>query len=184
MKTYEVVRRRKGGPSWWRRAAPAVLIAVIIALTQTLTVQPALAQRVDGFGIFQTFMRDGRTTQLCLDIAGGSNDNGAQVVLWTCHDGLNQLWYREGDTLRSKMNGKCLDVTGAGSFGAKLQMWDCNGYLQQSWTQVNAQVNFSSYLVAKHNSQCLDVPSNQWYAGQRLQVWECNGTAAQRFIVW
>ncbi|MFT5486785.1 MAG: hypothetical protein ACI9JL_003762 [Paracoccaceae bacterium] len=47
----------------------------------------------------------------CLEVGSGNKKNGANVNMWECHGGKNQRWvvYRNG-TIRSEMNGKCLDV--------------------------------------------------------------------------
>jgi hypothetical protein len=31
----------------------------------------------------------------CVDIAGWSQNDGAGLLLWPCHGGANQKWYRQ-----------------------------------------------------------------------------------------
>ncbi|GHB80720.1 hypothetical protein GCM10010347_59270 [Streptomyces cirratus] len=85
----------------------------------------------------------------CLDVAGWSKSDGAQVFQWDCHGGANQLWEfvdigdpkscppsggcpenTVGYLIVSKHSGKCLDA-GNADFpspprqGAGLQQWAC-----------------------------------------------------------
>lgn len=63
----------------------------------------------------------------CLDIAQERSDNGTPVIAYRCHGGENQQWYRDGNAIRSRMNGKCLNVVGdLRRPGAQVKIWDCN----------------------------------------------------------
>jgi beta-D-xylosidase 4 len=48
----------------------------------------------------------------CLDIKNSDPNDGAIVQMWDCNGGINQQWILNAtdNTIRSKMNGKCLDV--------------------------------------------------------------------------
>ena len=69
----------------------------------------------------------------CLDVSGGSYDDGAPVIAWPCHGGDNQRWdlAPQGGgyyTITNRQSGKCLDVTGASrDNGATVEQWSCNG---------------------------------------------------------
>ncbi|QEY26210.1 lectin [Neisseria zalophi] len=65
-----------------------------------------------------------RVNGLCLDIAEAERRDGAPVIAYACHGGDNQKWYRDGETIRSALNGKCLD-TGKG--GNRVRMYRCDG---------------------------------------------------------
>lgn len=65
---------------------------------------------------------------LCLDIAGERNDDGTPVIAYSCHGNKNQQWYRDGKTIRSALNGKCLD---AGKHNNQIRMYRCDGSLGQ-----------------------------------------------------
>ncbi|GGM07067.1 RICIN domain-containing protein [Dactylosporangium sucinum] len=74
----------------------------------------------------------------CLDVNGGSKDNGAQIVQWDCHGGPNQQWrlQRDGDGYRlvSVNSGKCIGVDGGRTDpGAEARQWDCDGSPNQRW---------------------------------------------------
>jgi Ricin-type beta-trefoil lectin domain-like len=57
-----------------------------------------------------------RLNGLVLDIEGGNRAPGARVLLWNQKpvDNDNQLWYddHQTGTIRSKLNGFCLDLAG------------------------------------------------------------------------
>ncbi|MET7394381.1 RICIN domain-containing protein [Dactylosporangium sp. NPDC005572] len=74
----------------------------------------------------------------CLDVNGGSKDNGAQIVQWDCHGAPNQQWrlQRDGDGYRvvSVNSGKCIGVDGGRTDpGAEARQWDCDGSPNQRW---------------------------------------------------
>ncbi|GAA2349429.1 RICIN domain-containing protein [Dactylosporangium salmoneum] len=74
----------------------------------------------------------------CLDVNGGSKDNGAQILIWDCHGGPNQLWklVRNGDgyQLVSLNSGRCIGIdSGNPSPGAAARQWDCDNSTNQRW---------------------------------------------------
>jgi hypothetical protein len=78
---------------------------------------------------------------MCLDVAGASKANGAQVQIWTCNGTDAQKFYvlptsNGFEKIINANSYKCLDLDGPspGPWGSKLQQWDChNGYNQQFW---------------------------------------------------
>jgi hypothetical protein len=77
-------------------------------------------------------------TGRCLDVKGRSNDNGAVIQQFTCHDQENQRWRvdrRDGDTfsLVSVGSGKCADVEDDGD----VRQRDCDDSPGQRWTATN-----------------------------------------------
>jgi len=62
----------------------------------------------------QYFMIVSRMHGLALDVQGGNRNPGAQVVPWNKSGGDNQQWYDDlaTGTIRSKLNGLCLDIEG------------------------------------------------------------------------
>ncbi|WP_243728785.1 ricin-type beta-trefoil lectin domain protein [Mesocricetibacter intestinalis] len=65
---------------------------------------------------------------LCLDAAGEGRTEGTKVIAYPCHQGANQRWFADGTSLRSELNGKCLDI---GKNGNKLELHSCDGSLGQ-----------------------------------------------------
>jgi len=94
-------------------------------------------------------------TGLCLDIAYCATNDGASVGVFSCHPSnpnsmcksQNQQWklYSDG-TLRSNLNGKCLQYD-----GVNIDMNTCNGGANQKWTYDKN----TKYLQA--SGQCLTV---------------------------
>jgi len=62
----------------------------------------------------QYFMIVSRMHGLALDVQGGNRNPGAAVVPWNRTGSDNQLWYDDHatGTIRSKLNGLCLDIEG------------------------------------------------------------------------
>ena len=92
----------------------------------------AVAGAQDVFAFVNT--KDNR----CLDVNGGSKDNGAQVLQWDCHGGPNQQWrlQRDGNGYRfvSLNSGRCIGVdSGSPAPGAAVRQWDCDNSANQRW---------------------------------------------------
>ncbi|MBK8972122.1 MAG: RICIN domain-containing protein [Hahellaceae bacterium] len=68
----------------------------------------------------------------CLDVAGGSKSNGAEIIQWSCHKGDNQRFrvYDAGGgywQIQAKHSGMCLDVWGASTAsGAQVRQGNCH----------------------------------------------------------
>jgi hypothetical protein len=73
--------------------------------------------------------------------------------------------------------GKCLDVSGAGTWdGTKIQIWTCNGSNAQNWT-------ITPGSTIKALGKCLDVAGGGTANGTKAQLWTCNGSGAQNWTV-
>lgn len=85
------------------------------------------------------FASDGtvRSLGLCMDVAGGSTQNGAVIQLATCHtkyNGAQQFVLSSVGDLVNTQAHKCVDVVNQGtSAGTRLQLWTCNGKPNQKW---------------------------------------------------
>ncbi|WP_143658658.1 RICIN domain-containing protein [Streptomyces sp. IMTB 2501] len=63
-----------------------------------------------------------------------AGEGGRQRRMPGIAHGINQRWYRNGSEIRSRMNGKCLDILGGSPApGQLLVSWSCNGAPSQSW---------------------------------------------------
>ncbi|WP_344074069.1 RICIN domain-containing protein [Streptomyces crystallinus] len=119
----------------------------------------------------------------CLDVAGGSADNGAAVQIWTCNNGPEQDWRLEPDGsglhLRNVKSGKCLDVDHANSAdGTKIQIWNCNQAPAQTW---EADVRATTSLKNTGTGKCLDL--HTFTNSQDAFLYPCNGTDGLKFKV-
>jgi type 1 glutamine amidotransferase len=73
--------------------------------------------------------------------------------------------------------GKCLDVSGAGTWdGTKIQIWTCNSSNAQNWT-------ITPGSTIKALGKCLDVAGGGTANGTKAQLWTCNGSGAQNWTV-
>lgn len=121
-------------------------------------------------------------TGKCLEIGGWKKNNGANVNMWKCHGGKNQRWtvYKNG-TIRSDLNGKCLDVKGAlkgGKNGQNVFMWDCHGGRNQRWTY-GRDGKILSRAAGKFN-WCLEVGGWNKKDGANANIWKCGGKQANQ----
>ncbi|UWP80600.1 RICIN domain-containing protein [Dactylosporangium fulvum] len=85
-----------------------------------------------------TFLFVNAKDNRCLDVNGGSKDNGAPIVQWDCHSAPNQQWrlQRDGDGFRfvSVNSGRCIGVdSGNPNPGAAVRQWDCDNSANQRW---------------------------------------------------
>lgn len=75
----------------------------------------------------------------CMDVAGGSTADHANVQQYTCHAGDNQKWSITANsdgyvTIKNKRSGKCLDVADASTSNhANIQQYTCHGGSNQRW---------------------------------------------------
>ena len=64
---------------------------------------------------------------------------GTQLIMWTCHGGLNQQFkfgrgIFETGMLINRNSGKCVDVyDGSKNNAAAIIQWDCHGGSNQQW---------------------------------------------------
>jgi N-acetylmuramoyl-L-alanine amidase len=113
----------------------------------------------------------------CMDVTGGSRNNGAVILQWDCHSGDNQAWslVPAGSYFKlvAKHSGKCLDVYGGSrDNGARIIQWDCHG----GDNQLFRREQFGAYyrLRAKHSNRCIDVYGGQIGNGTQLIQWDCH----------
>ena len=129
----------------------------------------------------------------CLDVAGASLQNGAEVLQWSCHGGDNQKWFVEIQkprqsrhlivAIRSKKSGKCLDVYGGqAQNGARVIQWDCHYGDNQLWEIVRVKNSKRlAMLKSVHSGRCLDVSGVSTNDGAKIIIWDCHGGGNQ---VW
>jgi len=121
-----------------------------------------------------------RTLGRCMDIAGNSTAQNAQVELWDCNGVGGQKWVQRADgTLFNPQSGRCLDATnGATADGTRLQIHDCNGTAAQVFT-----VNGGG-MVAGPAAKCLDIAADDTGGnGAAAQLWDCQSYAKDQHWV-
>ncbi|WP_433336143.1 RICIN domain-containing protein [Spirillospora sp. CA-294931] len=116
----------------------------------------------------------------CLDVAGSSTANQANVIQWTCNAGPAQDWRftDSGDgyyTLTNPNSGKCLDVDatdGSGtSDGRNVWQDECNQNPGQLW-KPEKKAN-GHWLVSKRSGKCLAVGGAVENPGGDVIQWSC-----------
>ncbi len=106
-------------------------------------------------------------SNLCIDVAWASQDDGAVLQQYPCVEGAaNQRWYLEPDgvvagsqyyRIRSTNSGKCIDVPGFSTTNdLQLQQYTCNGGDNQRWF-VGVEGDGRVRIQNKANAKCLHV---------------------------
>jgi hypothetical protein len=121
----------------------------------------------------------------CLDVAGGSLNDGGNVQQFACHGGINQQWDMKslGGTsyqLVNKNSGKCLDVAGGSmNDGGNVQQFACHTGPNQRWTMTPLAGGYSQF-VNQNSGKCLDVAGGSKNDGANIQQFACHGGSSQR----
>jgi hypothetical protein len=123
----------------------------------------------------------------CLDIANGSQTDGAAVMQYTCGSQQNQQFRVQATGngyyhLIARHSTKCLDVSDSSTAdGAAVVQWSCNAGQNQQWSLVDAGSGYSR-LVARHSGKCMDLPSSsQDYV--QFKQYPCGSGQNQQFLV-
>lgn len=125
--------------------------------------------------------RDPSGRPLCLDIAQYSRGNGAQELLYTCHQGENQLWRQDPAlvggsvvSIATALNlGMCMDAPYT-TRGTELHLWDClgSGHANQRFRRTPGR------LLVVHG-KCVDGHNGRAY--DPVKLWDCHGGANQQW---
>jgi hypothetical protein len=151
---------------------------------------------------FGTSIRVDQDYKMCLDLAGGKDDDGTPLQIWPCNGLVAQQWVVDGGQIKYGANmAKCIDAYNPMRAGNSLQLWDCNNDPQQQWgVDVNEKTlylsqsrapskNVSSDLsLDLQNSQpfaafCLDLPGGSLTQGSKPDIWNCNQCWNQQWTV-
>jgi hypothetical protein len=147
-----------------------VTVAGVAAALGALAAAPAQAQ----FVYAQNVVVVNQGVSRCLDRAGGSWNNGTQILVWDCHGATNQLWWLSQDgKIMTQM--KCVDATSDG----RIVLWDCHGGANQKWTVYGGRLRSQMYgkcLTASGNNlslaPCDSRMAQMWGAGRRYPLWQ------------
>lgn len=110
----------------------------------------------------------------CLDVPGATK-NDAQMIMWSCHNGANQKFSRDGERIKIQSSGKCLHAEGSGNRARVIQK-ACDNSPNQQWVQ-------DGELLRPRNSfgRCLDVEGGRRNDGAPLIIWDCHRGTNQRW---
>ncbi|WP_324785223.1 non-reducing end alpha-L-arabinofuranosidase family hydrolase [Streptomyces sp. H51] len=155
-----------------RRHTSAVLaaaVAVLAALAAMLVAVPAQAATSGALR--------GTGSNRCLDVVGGSQDNGTYLQLYDCWGGTNQQWTLTDADQLTVYGNACLDVPGhATTAGTRVQIWTCSGGANQQW-----RVNSDGTVVGVESGLCLEAAGAGTANGTAVQIGTCNGGSNQKW---
>ncbi|WP_326669152.1 non-reducing end alpha-L-arabinofuranosidase family hydrolase [Streptomyces canus] len=150
-------------------AVLAAVVAALAALAALLVAGPAQAATTSDVR--------GVDSGRCLDVAGFSQTDGANVHIWDCHGGTNQQWTLTDGAQLTVYGNKCLDARDGGTTpGTPVQIWTCTGTENQQW-----RVNPDGTIVGVRSGLCLEVSGWGKANGTGIQLWSCHGGANQKW---
>ncbi|WNG20363.1 RICIN domain-containing protein [Cystobacter fuscus] len=124
-------------------------------------------------------------SNLCLEVAGASTADGAQVQQTTCanvaHQHFEVLPLADGSyQLRAVHSGKPLDVRGNNAVnGEPLQQWNDNGGPNQRFIMTPQGEAYQ--IKAAHSGKCVDVKDMSQAVGGLIHQWDCHGQPNQQW---
>ncbi|PNG16880.1 alpha-L-arabinofuranosidase [Streptomyces cahuitamycinicus] len=147
----------------------AAAVAVMTSLAALIVASPAQAATTgDVRGV-----DSGR----CLDVAGFSQTDGANVHIWDCHGGTNQKWTLTDSAQLTVYGNKCLDARNGGTTpGTPVQIWTCTGTENQQW-----RVNPDGTIIGVRSGLCLEASGWGKANGTEVRLWSCTGGANQKW---
>jgi hypothetical protein len=120
----------------------------------------------------------GRDNQ-CVDIPGGSPENGEDLQVYHCHGGYNQRWRWQ---LNKQLNptafpssGLTMDVAGGSDAGNRAPV---QVYTEKDPATANQQFSFSSVELVGIGDFCVETSSSD---STRVQIATCDGGSNQRW---
>ncbi|MDO6762622.1 glycoside hydrolase family 11 protein [Agarivorans sp. 1_MG-2023] len=122
----------------------------------------------------------------CLDVAGVSNNNGANIQQYDCGGGNNQKWkfYSQGNgwyTVQAQHSSKCLDVAGPSTNnGANIHQYACHNGGNQQFKLYDQGGGWFT-MQAKHSSKCIEVGSSNQNNGANVNQYNCHNASNQQF---
>jgi endonuclease/exonuclease/phosphatase family metal-dependent hydrolase len=127
-----------------------------------------------------------RATGKCLEVAGWSTANEADVLQWTCHGGANQRWRIEplsdGTSRIINLNsGKALDLAGCGTAdGTDIQQYDWWNNACQRWTPTETD-NGWVRMLNPNSGKVADVADCNSADGTDIRLWTWLNNGCQQF---
>ena len=160
--------------------AVSVAVATSMAFAGVAVAAPnASAAKTHGLGEIAETTRylQNEWNNKCL-FPSESGQNGAPVAMLTCHGNLAFAWYWDGQQIRNRLSGKCLEIL---SFhnenGALAGVWDCWGGANQKWYWDGQQIRSAM------NNRCLELLYFHDEDGANVGMWDCWGGANQRWTM-
>jgi hypothetical protein len=134
----------------------------------------------------QAEFRSALAADRCMDVAGASRANFADLTLWHCLDAPQQTFLWDASTREIRVyertgDTKCLAVLDDAIYtnGSGVVIYDCNGAAGQRWTPGGPG---ATEIRVAGTSRCLAVRDDNSTPGTRLAIWDCNGAVGQRWL--
>jgi hypothetical protein len=119
-----------------------------------------------------------RAANRCLDVSGGSQANGAQLIIWDCNGGTNQQWAATAAGELRVYGTKCLDVLNhATAPNSPVSIWDCTGGTNQRWT-----LNPNGTITGAESNLCLTPSGNGTANNTPAVIAACTTATAQQWV--
>ncbi|MGW4028649.1 RICIN domain-containing protein [Streptomyces sp. NPDC004838] len=122
----------------------------------------------------------------CLDVRGGSQNDGAIIQQYRCNGTAAQTWVLHGVTggfeIRALNSGKCVDVKGASKadYAAVVQYRCGLGAPNRTFRLQPGMFDQVFQIQAVHSNKCLDVKGASQQDGAPVVQYECNPAATDR----
>jgi hypothetical protein len=134
----------------------------------------------------------------CVDVAGASLNNGANIQEWDCNGGVAQQFVAEAGPspyfrFKNTNSGKCLNIyagaidaahpVSGNANGANIQQWTCGTGDNNYWALVsyNGGYQFKSKLATGDGvRRCMDVTGGATHTanGTNIELWSCGSTTS------
>lgn len=134
-----------------------------------------------------SLLKNGTTSNNCLDVTYGTTSPGAPIIAYPCHGRVNQQWTRTPDgpstgviTVYSGSQKMCLDTDqhGTGN-GTRVIVSTCTGTPTSPSTSQEWIFYTDGTIRQKQTGRCLDKDVNS----DKVQLWDCWGGDNQKWRI-
>ncbi len=146
---------------------------LILALLSSCTAPPDSALNNENMETANLALDDfaiqGVQSKRCVDIAGVSQEDGAQAQLWDCHNGTNQTWTYSTNKELLVYGNKCLQALDGGTSNlTPVVIGSCSGQPHQQWN-----INSDQTITNVKSGLCMDAEGAGTDNGVRIVLWSC-----------
>ena len=115
--------------------------------------------------------------KFCLDVEKGSEEDGANVILYELNGNPNQIWTLDETTIKSVKSGKVLDIEGGEDEGHKIIQHSPNGGDNQKWYW------HPDATIRSEHGLCLDIEGGKIENKTPIIALPCNGGISQKWKI-
>jgi len=114
---------------------------------------------------------------MVLDVEGGSSKQGAKLIVWPFHGGLNQRFrFDNMGFITSVISGLVLDVEGGPIKGKNIIQWQAHGNANQKW-----KLTKHGTITLEGKDLVLDIRGASKKQGAEICAWPAHGNSNQRW---